>query len=323
MKVMLLAAGEGTRFRPHTSRLPKPALPFLNIPLAYHSLSVLDDFGALDVVVNTYHLPDEIVKIFSDIKKSLQSLEFSHEKKLMGSGGGLWMAREHFVNDDQLVLMNADEIILPTEPFQLKKACALHQESEAIATIVVMEHSEVGSKFGGVWVDEDDNVLGFGKERHPKAIQGHHFVGVQFLSKKIFKYLPDGESNILYDAVTAALNAGEKVQIFKIKTHWFETGNLKDYLLATEKCLQLVSEGECSHLEFLLKKFAPKSSLQDGASGLFLCDSSAQFKVKNLSGFAVIGRKAKINDKTKIKNCVVADEVQILAGDQLSSELLL
>lgn len=60
MNVMLLAAGEGTRLRPYTEILPKPAIPFLTIPLAAHALSFLRGFTIDKLVVNTFHLPHKI-----------------------------------------------------------------------------------------------------------------------------------------------------------------------------------------------------------------------------------------------------------------------
>jgi NDP-sugar pyrophosphorylase family protein len=38
MKGLLLAAGLGTRFKPYTDQVPKPAIPLLNVPIAYYNL---------------------------------------------------------------------------------------------------------------------------------------------------------------------------------------------------------------------------------------------------------------------------------------------
>ncbi|MEK6556075.1 MAG: sugar phosphate nucleotidyltransferase, partial [Bdellovibrionota bacterium] len=60
MKAMILTAGLGTRFRPHTDKLAKPALPFLNIPLMGYSLFHLESLGIKDLVLNLHHLPQTI-----------------------------------------------------------------------------------------------------------------------------------------------------------------------------------------------------------------------------------------------------------------------
>ena len=57
MRAMLLAAGLGTRMRPLTSRIAKPALPVLNRPLVHWTLERLAAAGVTDVIVNLHHRP--------------------------------------------------------------------------------------------------------------------------------------------------------------------------------------------------------------------------------------------------------------------------
>ena len=54
-RAMVLAAGLGTRMRPLTSLLPKPALPVINRPLISHCLEHLAGQGVTSVVINTHH----------------------------------------------------------------------------------------------------------------------------------------------------------------------------------------------------------------------------------------------------------------------------
>ncbi|RYZ68331.1 MAG: mannose-1-phosphate guanyltransferase, partial [Proteobacteria bacterium] len=90
MNVMLLAAGEGTRLRPHTLIRPKPTIPFLNLPLAAYPLSLLEDMRVDRLVVNTFHLPTKVVDLFINLNHGARKLHFSHEiNQIMGSGGGL------------------------------------------------------------------------------------------------------------------------------------------------------------------------------------------------------------------------------------------
>ena len=60
MRAILLCAGRGVRFRPVTERIPKPLLPFLNVPLAVAHLRRLHEAGIREVAVNLHHLGDQI-----------------------------------------------------------------------------------------------------------------------------------------------------------------------------------------------------------------------------------------------------------------------
>lgn len=311
MKVMLLAAGEGTRFRPHTLQVPKPAIPLLNVPLAYYSLHLLKILGSLDITVNTYHLPEQITNCLNPIRGELARLNFSHETKLLGSGGGLWNVRQQFLNSSTLVLMNADEIILPASTEFLNSVYQTHKSKNALSTLIVMEHPQVGTKFGAVWLDAKNNVIGFGKNKPSNAASGLHFIGLQFLSDRIFNYLPDGESNILTDAVMRGIQAGELVQVHKISTEWYETGNLQDYLSASKSCLQLLNERKNSLLNSLIEKYAPDSQIIKNSKGIFFIDKSAQVNIDQLKDFAVIGKNVKVNPGLVIQNSVIAANVHV------------
>lgn len=319
MKIMLLAAGEGSRFRPHTLTKPKPALPFLNIPLAYYPLALAENMGPLDLVVNTYHLPQKIHRLF-DTKTNqglrimqnfpLRSVQFSNEENLLlGSGGGLKKAENFFKDEDFFLLANADEVLLPFDHNLLAEALKKHLASKALSTLIVMDHPEVGSKFGGVWVDRNSNVYGFGKQNPHEVPQdsdcAFHFTGFQFLSKKIFNYLPDGVSNILHDGLMAGIAAGEKVQVFECKGHWFETGNEIDYLKATSQCLSLFkqnSDPAQAYLKCLVARLSPASVFRETSDALIL---SATKKIPFVKGFAVIGSDLLADPPVRIENSVI------------------
>lgn len=332
MNVMLLAAGEGTRLRPHTLIRPKPAMPFLNVPLACYPLAFLEDLKIDHLVVNTFHLPTKVVDLFMQMNHGGRKLYFSHEvNQIMGSGGGLSLARDYFKVDEDLVMMNADEVILPLEKGIFAKALEQHKKNRSFCTLLTMKHEDVGTKFGGVWLDQNRQVKGFGKTKlSEECTHAEHFIGVQILSGKIFEYLAQGvASNILYDAVTAAIQDGHRVETFHVNCHWFETGNPADFLSASKESLGILSSHETSyaqtHLRRLLERYHPEKMHLTKTPELTLLkvasavvDSSA-----TLSGFAVLGARSNIQANAKLSNVVVADKITIAAGTQAANQIFL
>ena len=57
MRVMVMAAGKGTRLRPVTDLLPKPMAPVANRPVLHHILRLLKRHGFGEVVLNLHHCP--------------------------------------------------------------------------------------------------------------------------------------------------------------------------------------------------------------------------------------------------------------------------
>lgn len=249
MNVMLLCAGEGRRLRPFTEVLPKPAIPFLSVPLAYYSLSLLDRFPINKLVVNTHHLPNEIEKVFKQVPSQWRKLVFSSEKdQLLGSGGGIHAAKVHLAGGRNFLVLNGDEVILPHQLGILDEMLHFHQGHGGIATLLTIQNSDVGTKFGGAWTLENQTQVEMFSKTKPTNghFQGHHFIGAMILSDKVFSYFNEHivEENILYETLTKAMHYKEAVHVYSIHSEWFETGNPHDFLKATHFCLEQLSKND-------------------------------------------------------------------------------
>src|SRR5712692_5806080 len=96
MKAMILAAGLGTRMRPLSGLRAKPALPVLNRPLLHYTLEALRKIGIREVVINTHHRPASIRRAVGDGRGLGVRVRYSHERRLLGSIGGVRKLRAFF-----------------------------------------------------------------------------------------------------------------------------------------------------------------------------------------------------------------------------------
>src|SRR5512145_3048846 len=91
---MVLCAGLGTRLRPLTERLPKPAVPLAGLPLVRYPLALLAAAGVRRAVVNLHHLPEAMEAAAREAAAALgMSLAVSREPVIAGTGGALREAR--------------------------------------------------------------------------------------------------------------------------------------------------------------------------------------------------------------------------------------
>ncbi len=256
LNAMALTAGLGTRLAPYTTKLAKPAIPFLGVPLLCHALRPLDCLTIKNLVVNLHHRPDDIRKVCQKIKGQYH-VHFSDESaKILGSGGAIALAQQWLETEEDFVVINGDEIFVPPTQDFMQKAYNYHKKSANLATLIAMDHPEVGKKFGGLWVDDDHRVVQVSKKPVPDTT-GLHYPGYAFFNKKIFQYTtkPPVEENLLYDILLKALINGERVYAFKTAAHWFETGNPIDFIRATERMISLYEKNPTSESNRAFARF--------------------------------------------------------------------
>jgi NDP-sugar pyrophosphorylase family protein len=231
---LFLAAGTGSRLKPYTLQYPKPMIPFLGLPLIYHSLDFLSQsIGTqINLIMNLHHLASVLEEFIHHHKSTMpvKSVRFSYEKEqLLDTGGALAIVEPLLNAEPHFWVCNADEVIIPkTSSFSLSKMIATHEQNKNIATLLVIKNPEVGKTFGGAWCDHNLNIMEFSK-RAIDGLSGWHYIGVMLLSRKIFKYVsnPPRPENILYDVITRAIKDGQRAQVFPADLEWFETGILE------------------------------------------------------------------------------------------------
>lgn len=328
MKLMLLAAGLGTRLRPVTEKYAKPAVPFLNIPLLYYPFSLSEAAGLDALVVNTHHLPDQIARLANSIPGFKGKVRLNHEaEKPLGSGGGVWGARKWLEGESDFLVANGDEVIFPSRPDIVVEMLRRHRAQGALATLFVMRHPDAGAKFGGVWTDASGRIAGFGRQKPEWVPPGHtplHYVGVAVLSNRVFKYLPEGESNLLYDALAAGIGDGESVYAFEDRCRWFETGNIPDFLEASHRLLQSLGTSEEPPLfKLMTGRFARGQGKHPGLGGLnFTGDEVRVGMSAAVKGFAVIGDGSVLGKGCVLENCVLLPGARVADGAHIIDSIV-
>jgi mannose-1-phosphate guanylyltransferase len=180
--VVVLCAGLGTRLRPLTTRIPKPALPILDAPLVRRHFRLAKAIRADDLAVNTHHLPDVMrAGARSEAAALGLPLRISHEAEIQGTGGGIRDAmagRRHHT----LVVLNGDTLF----DLDLAAAVRAHRSSGASATLVLapMPRNETYASVECDRVMRVKRIAGLGENG------GHftpwHFTGVHILTAAAF-----------------------------------------------------------------------------------------------------------------------------------------
>jgi len=228
---MILAAGLGTRLRPITNTLPKPMVPVCNRPLISYAVEAFLAGGIDDIIVNLHHLPDAIVE-FLTLEYDCR-FEFSLEREILGTGGGIRRVRHFLEESDAFFLVNADTIQFPRYD-DLRKA---RQQRDSLAALT-LRHPPEGDKFTAVYFD-DGLVTGFGNGHgEPLMFSGSHLI-----SSRVFQHLPAKEFFGIVDAVYQPLLGTETLAGVVDDGLWFDIGTPRRLVTAGSAIRELMIAG--------------------------------------------------------------------------------
>src|SRR6478672_11437243 len=92
MDAVILAAGLGTRLRPHTETTPKPLLPVRGRPILDWSLGALP--AVVDRVIVVIHYLGEQIESYLATQKHIPTWEVVRQEQPRGTGDALRSCRE-------------------------------------------------------------------------------------------------------------------------------------------------------------------------------------------------------------------------------------
>jgi mannose-1-phosphate guanylyltransferase len=184
---MVLCAGLGTRLRPLTEHVPKPAVPICGLPAVRYALALLAGAGVRRAVVNVHHRPQAMERAARQAAEALGlELDVSLEPAIAGTGGALREARARLEGAGEILLLNGDVLF----DADVSAALAAHRAGGALATMVIAPMPEP-ARYAAVEVDADLAVRRIaGRGRGGTGLSSWHFTGLHVLSPALVGLVP-------------------------------------------------------------------------------------------------------------------------------------
>jgi len=176
---VILVGGAGLRMRPLTEDVPKCIIPLYGKPLIHWTLDWLRNYGFEHTVLGVAYRKEVIIDYIRRNPMDM-NIDFSEHTMEGETGEGFRLAIERYVNDDNFLAMNGDELT----NLDLKKFAEFHMRHKPVATIAV---APMKSPFGILEIDGDDIV----KFREKPILEDKLVsIGVYIFSRAILDYLP-------------------------------------------------------------------------------------------------------------------------------------
>lgn len=289
---MVLAAGRGERMRPLSAVLPKPALPLTDGPVIASALRLAARMGVGRVVVNTFHLGPLMTSAVEAAAGHDLEVVLSPEKSLMGTAGGLALARERGLLGSQgsVLVVNGDGIL----DLDLGPLLDRHASSGDAVTLALLPHPDP-ARWSRVMVDKRGLVTAI----RPRGDVGSDddaswvYPGVMAVTRDALNALPGtpgGTPDRLWFPALAAGALGGAM----VTGEWREIGTPDDYLAV------------------ITRQLAGRSVIHPSA----VIASNAVIKE------SFIGRDATIDERAEVRGSVVAVGAAVGAGASVTGSVL-
>lgn len=310
----VLSAGFGTRFKPQSLFVPKPALPFFNLPQALYPTSLLKKCGVKDFYYNSHHLPQKLDEALEPYfkRKSI------YEHEILDSAGGIANARSFLKDYENFWVVNGDSLVLSTEESVFQEAYDYHIKSQSLVTLLGIPQDPKAIR-SGLCFDTENRLTGIRND-----ISSLHFVGFYLFNKEIFNFIKPQKSHIFKDALLKIKS--ERISVFNLKNtlSWYESGNEKDFITAIKQegaqILELKKKSPVFHCHTIWEQDSDKT-LEHFLKHKVWGRKEIRPPHLNASDFLIVPDKT-TGDFTKVKNCVFGENLVFKSSAHFDEKVL-
>ena len=217
-RAMVLAAGLGTRMRPHNGEIPKPLVTVGGKRLIDYVLDRLAETGVERAVVNVHHLADQIEEHLAPRQRP-KIIISDERRKLLGTAGGVVNALPALGNRP-FFHVNADTIWTDSVNSNLMRLATAFDPARMDALLLlVTTTTSIGYSGRGDFLMDADGGL---RRRGEREIAPFVYAGAAILSPGFFAPAPPGPSSMspLFDC---AIEAG-RLYGLRLEGLWMHVG---------------------------------------------------------------------------------------------------
>ena len=154
IRVLLLAAGLGTRLRPLTFDVPKCLIEIEKEPILGFWLNKLEDLCVERILINTHYLADKVNHFLDNNYLQNRKIQKFHEKKLLGTAGTL-IANYKFFSNSIGLMIHSDNFT----HMKLKDLIISHQNRPKDCLITMLTFKTNNPKSCGIVELDDEGIV--------------------------------------------------------------------------------------------------------------------------------------------------------------------
>jgi mannose-1-phosphate guanylyltransferase len=301
VQAIVLVGGEGTRLRPLTDAVPKPALTLVDRPFLAYLVEWLGTHGVTEAVLACGFQPGRLREALGEGEHAGVKLTYVTEPERRGTAGAIRFAAEALGErlGDRFFAVNGD-VLTDLDLSALRRA---HEERRAPATIGLYR-VEDSAAFGLVECDPEGVVQDF-REKTGEAVPGEINAGAYVLEREVLDLIPPGREFSIEREVFPRL-VGKGLCALPLSGYWMDIGVPERYLQATWDILE-------GRVETRVRPTAP---------GLFVDTGCTVAESARIGPRAVLSRGCSVGPDASIAGSVLLPGCTVGEGATISDSII-
>jgi mannose-1-phosphate guanylyltransferase len=302
VQAIVLVGGEGTRLRPLTESVPKPALTLVDRPFLAYMIEWLAGHGVSEVVLACGFLPDALREALAgEEDRAGARIRYVTEPEPRGTAGAIRFAAEELGEEleERFLALNGDVLT----DLDLSALVRTHAESGAQATLG-LHPVEDSSAYGLVKSDGDGSVLEF-SEKTGEAVPGEINAGMYVLERSVLELIPPGAAVSIEREVFPRL-VGSGLRSLCLDGYWMDIGIPQRYLQASWDILER----------------RVKTRVEPTAPGVFVAPEAEVAENARIGPRAVVGPGCRVAAGAEVRGSVLLGECEVEAGARVVNSIL-
>ncbi|HEY7256114.1 MAG TPA: NDP-sugar synthase [Solirubrobacterales bacterium] len=302
MQAIVLVGGEGTRLRPLTATVPKPALPLVDRPLLAYTVEWLAGHGVTEVVLACGFLPDVLRQALAgEEERAGIRIGYAAEPEPLGTAGAIRFAADELGDalEERFLALNGDVLT----DLDLTALLSAHEELGALATIG-LRAVEDSATYGLVSTGGGGEVTEFA-EKTGEHVPGVINAGAYVLERSVLEEIAPGENvSIELDVFPRLIGGGLYARA--LEGYWMDIGTPERYLQATWDVL----EGSV------------RTAVVPTSPGILVADSAEVAADARVGPRAVVSAGCRVGAGAEIRESVLLEGCAVGAGARVSGSIL-
>ncbi len=204
MKAVILAAGFGKRLGNLTEKNPKPLIEVQGKPLIDYHLEKLINAGFDSVSINVHYMAEKIIDHVNSRFLGKIDIHFSHEKEILGTGGGVLQAISVY-GDEDILIINSD--IFSNYDYQ-----KFSQKKSNTLFVIPAKGDSIGD-----FSVKDDRI-------DVENSKDFIWTGFSVINRTIFKEINHTKFHYWHDCLKT-LATEKKLRAEILNINWYDVGN--------------------------------------------------------------------------------------------------